>query len=120
MIKKGKKTMEAVVDNMLFEMPSFKSGGSQALRIKKGLLDKVPAMANGVIAKVLSDSTVLLVASEPEEDAGLLDKEDDPMMQAFLSFLEKDITNNPAQLIAADAAYFAEFDDLLEGVDIDD
>ena len=120
MQRKGSKCMEAVIDSPVFEMPSFKSGGSQALRIKKSLLDMVPAMANGVTAKVLSDNTILLVAKDRKQNNNVIDNEDDPMMQAFLAFLERDMTSNPDNLIVADNQYFSQFDDLLEGIDIDD
>lgn len=112
--------MKSASDKLTFNMASFKSGNANALRLKKGLVDLLPDLTQGATAKVLSNNAMLVIAGDHTNTSEQLDDENDPMMMAFLSFLEKDIENNPAQLIKADSAYFSEFDELLEGVSVDD
>ncbi|BDR35592.1 TPA: hypothetical protein ACX6R4_002520 [Photobacterium damselae] len=119
MMTQGKKKMTAVLSPMTFDMPVFKTGNSDALRIRKTLLEAAPKFRNGAIAKLIGDNTMVLVAKDDTSEWEGENKED-AMMLAFLNFIEHDITNNPQSLIKADDAYFSEFDDLLDGVDLDD
>lgn len=67
--------------NEWIDLTSFKSGNSQALRLKKELLDAAPAFSTGATMRLVSDSAGIIVASSgnPTEE-----KERDPLIDAML------------------------------------
>lgn len=65
-----------------------------------------------VVFKALADGTVLI---EPKQE----ESEEDPAIAAFLAFLEKDIVNNPQNLVPFDKALMDEVDELVAGVEVD-
>ncbi|WP_246201402.1 pyridoxal phosphate-dependent aminotransferase [Budvicia diplopodorum] len=77
------------ISNEWIDLASFKSGNSQALRLKKELLDAAPAFASGATLRLLSDSTGIIVASEENQTES---KSDNPMVTAMLDAAEHSLT----------------------------
>lgn len=75
--------------NEWIDLTSFKSGNSQALRLKKELLDAAPAFASGATMRLLSDNTGIIVASDENQTEP---KGDDPMVNAMLDAAEQSLT----------------------------
>lgn len=73
------------ISNEWIDLASFKSGNSQALRLKKELLDAAPSFAAGATLRLLSDNTGIIVASEENQTEA---KNDDPMITAMLDAAE--------------------------------
>ncbi len=65
-----------------------------------------------IVFKAMPDGTVLI---EPKQE----DDEEDPAIAAFLRFLEKDIENNPQNLIPLTRELLEESYDLVRGVEVD-
>ena len=55
-----------------------------------------------------------------EENSLLVEEEYNPDLSAFLDFLERDITNNPSQLIPLTKEYIHELDELTNDVVVSD
>ncbi|GKX51028.1 pyridoxal phosphate-dependent aminotransferase [Budvicia aquatica] len=77
------------ISNEWIDLASFKSGNSQALRLKKELLDAAPAFASGATLRLLSDNTGIIVASEENQTEA---KSDTPMVTAMLDAAELSLT----------------------------
>ncbi|GKX55936.1 aminotransferase AlaT [Leminorella grimontii] len=67
--------------NEWIDLTSFKSGNSQALRLKKELLDAAPAFSTGATMRLVSENAGIIVAANdnPSEE-----KERNPLVDAML------------------------------------
>ncbi|UVC07541.1 type II toxin-antitoxin system PrlF family antitoxin [Rhizobium sp. TH2] len=65
-----------------------------------------------IVFKGMPDGTVVI---EPKVD----DPEEDPVIAKFLEFLERDIANNPQNLVPFTQEMLDEIDELIGDVDID-
>jgi antitoxin PrlF len=65
-----------------------------------------------IVFKGMPDGTVVI---EPKMD----EPEEDPVIAKFLEFLERDIANNPQNLVPFDKALMDEVEELTAGVEVD-
>jgi antitoxin PrlF len=90
-------------------------GTSTVIRLEKDLFRQHPEFSNvDVKADVIGPGKLLISVV----DGSLLDDEDDPIVAAFLSFLENDISNNPASIIPLDPMLIARAKALTEDVGV--
>ena len=94
------------------------SGNSDAIRLDKDLFKQHPEFRQQaqVRADVIGPGTLLLHVVDNAEQ----EKDTDPIVLAFLSFLEKDMLANPANISAVSADQMAEIADLTAGVVVND
>lgn len=95
------------------------TGSSEAIRIDKHLFKSHPEFEQkaGVVAKVIGRG-VLLVYLEGEARQDFED--DDPVVRAFLAFLEHDIQSHPASISAITNEEIETLRDLTSGVVVSD
>lgn len=98
------------------------TGKSEAIRFDKALFKSLPAFRQraGVRAHVLGPHTLLVTLDEPAADAPLDEAERDPVMSAFLDFLERDMVENPQSLTPFTEADVTRIRELVEGVEVSD
>ena len=94
-------------------------GNSKGIRIDAAFFKAHPEFSGDVRATVLADGQVLLsannlVSRRPKKE------EIDPVMLAFLSFLEKQMAGHPGLIEPVDRAQLARIGKLVEGVETDD
>lgn len=91
------------------------TGTSQAIRIEKHFFDACPEFEQKAHVKVypIGRGTALLSVDEPI----LKEETEDPIFDAFLSFLEQDIMRNPQNLTQLPEDEFSKVENLLDGVD---
>lgn len=96
------------------------TGSSEAFRVDKGLFRQHPEFKQKakVKASVIAPGQILLSLCEEEEPA-LVERED-PVVNAFLGFLEQDMINNPGHLEEISAEEIARSKALVEGVEVSD
>ncbi|MBU6451680.1 MAG: type II toxin-antitoxin system PrlF family antitoxin [Cyanobacteria bacterium REEB67] len=94
------------------------SGNSEAIRLDKNLFKQHPEFKQQatVRADVIGPGTILLQVINSVE----IDNADDPMVSAFLSFIEKDAISNPANLTPVSAEQMAQVAALTAGVVVTD
>jgi antitoxin PrlF len=92
------------------------TGRSEALRLEKSFFRANPEFRQRakVTARVVGPGHVLVaVENEPLEDAG-----QDPVVTAFLSFLERDMLTTPGRLSTLPSGSAGALAKLLEGVEV--
>jgi antitoxin PrlF len=97
------------------------TGRSEAIRFDKALFKSLPAFRQraGVRAHVLGPHTLLVTLDEPAAEAPP-EAERDPVMSAFLDFLERDMIENPQTLTPFTEADVPRIRELVEGVEVRD
>lgn len=98
------------------------TGKSEAIRFDKALFKSLPAFRQraGVRAHVLGPHTLLVTLDEPAAGAPLDEAERDPVMSAFLDFLERDMLEHPERLTPFTETDVARVYALTEGVSASD
>lgn len=94
------------------------TGSSEAIRLEKDLFKQHPEFkqAAEVKADIIGRGKMLIsVVDSPEAE-----DECDPIVGAFLSFLEKDMSENPAAISSVNAETIARAKALTAGVNVDD
>lgn len=76
-----------------------KTGNSLWLRFDKALFRSHPEFSGEVRAHVIAPGRMLVVAEPVTKSRG---RKDDPVMEAFLSFLAADMATSPQQIKALD------------------
>ena len=71
-----------------------RTGNSLGLRFDRALFQSHPEFTGEVRAYVIAPGRMLVVAERPIEPQ----KEEDPVMEAFLSFLEHDMVKSPRRV----------------------
>jgi hypothetical protein len=66
---------------------------------------------------VVADGAVLMSAKIPARAKSKAD-EDDPVVASFLRFMERQMTERPADIVAADAGQLRRIGKLVKGVDL--
>lgn len=96
------------------------TGKSEAIRFEKSLFRQHPEFRQQakVQAHVIGPGQLLVsvlneIESEPREN-------DDPIVNAFLAFLEKDMLENPKRVSPVSEKLIAQAKDLTEGVTVSD
>jgi antitoxin PrlF len=104
-------------------MPGYKgkistSGTSEAIRLSKSLFLQHPEFKQqaDVIAHVIGPGQLLVSLADPAQD----EEQEDPIVSAFLSFLEKDMTNNPSSIKPLDETLIARMKELTNGIEATD
>lgn len=94
------------------------SGSSEAIRFNKELFKEHPEFKQKreVKAHVIGKGRLLVSVDIADET----DEQEDPVFEAFLSFIEKDLIDNPQNLIAVGKEEFNRTKDLLDGVYVSD
>lgn len=87
-----------------------KTGNSLGLRFDKALFRSHPEFSGEVRAHVIAPGRMLVVAAPVTKSRR---REDDPVMEAFLSFLAADMTASPQQIEPLDRALTERIDALV-------
>ena len=93
-------------------------GNSRGMRLPAGFFHAHPEFSGKVQVTVVADGTVLVSAKppskrKPKEDPG------DPVVASFLQFMDKQMTEHPGDIVAADADQLRRIGKLVEGVDVE-
>ena len=94
------------------------TGSSEAIRLEKPLFKDHPEFHQKakVVAQVVGRGVILVsLVEEP-----LVLQEEDPLMGAFLAFLEQDINNNPGGVSAFTKSEVTSLESLVSGVVVSD
>ncbi len=94
------------------------TGKSEAIRFEKGLFRQNPEFKQQakVEAHIIGPGQMLVsVVNNSELNAG-----DDPLVAAFLSFLEKDMNDNPSGIMAVSTTSIARAKELTKDVVVSD
>jgi antitoxin PrlF len=94
------------------------SGTSEAIRLDKNLFKQHPEFKQqaDVRADIIGPGKMLISVL----DNSIADNEEDPIVGAFLSFIEKDILTNSAAITAVDANVIARAKSLTVDVTVSD
>jgi len=94
------------------------TGKSEAIRLEKSLFKSHPEFRQKgkVYAHVIGHGTMLI--SVADDDAN--ESEMDPVMAAFLSFLDREIASSPERIQPLSSARIDEARELTEGVEVSD
>jgi hypothetical protein len=92
-----------------------KTGNSLGLRFDKALFRSHPEFSGDVRAHVIAPGRMLVVAELPAKSRK---REDDPVLQAFLSFLATDMAASPGQIQPLDGALAERIDALVGGLPV--
>ncbi|VAW82802.1 hypothetical protein MNBD_GAMMA12-601 [hydrothermal vent metagenome] len=105
--------------NVNFKGKVTTTGNSEALRFEKSLFKSLPKFANGapLTARRLADDVLIIHVDMP--DMGV-ESDRDPVMDAFLSFVEQDILDNPQAIQPIAQSEMDEIADLVKGVSVDE
>lgn len=92
-------------------------GNSKALSFEASLFKAHPEFAAGrVEAHVIAPGTMLVTSSETmESDAD----QEDPVVLAYLAFLEQQMARHPELIQPLDPRLMAEIDELVGGIEVD-
>lgn len=103
-----------------FSGKSTSIGNSNGFRFDAALFKANPEFFGEVRATVLAPGQMLVsVVSMDEQPSALQDEESNPVMQAFLSFLEGQMKAQPELIEPVSAAQMAHIAALVEGVEPD-
>ena len=101
---------------MTYRAKAATVGNSKALRLDSALFREHPEFASGEFTVNVIAPGRLLVQARSEAPS---DEETDPVFDAFLGFLEHQMTRRPDLITPATHSDMAEADDLLSGVTSD-
>ncbi len=88
-----------------------------ALRLEKAMLDAYPEFLSGDFSvNVLGPRTILI----HKENAGKSIPANDPVVGAFLDFLDTQMQKNPDKIVSLSQTDFAAMKDSLEGMKLDE
>ncbi len=98
------------------------TGRSEAIRLDKALFKAHPEFRQraNVRAHVIGPGHLLVSVVEDVAGSGQEDVERDPVVSAFLAFLERDMAEHPERLETMSDADFARLRELTEGVEASD
>jgi hypothetical protein len=91
-------------------------GNSKALRLEAGFFKSHPLFASGAVvdAQAIGEGVVIIRAKRTPNIP-----ETDPVMDAFLAFIEQDMTSHPETIQPMSTQELDEIASLVEGVEID-
>ena len=93
-------------------------GNSRGMRLPAGFFHAHPEFSGKVQVTVVADGTVLVSARRPSKRKPK-DDEGDPVVASFLQFMEKQLTEHPEDIVAADSDQLRRIGNLVEGVDVE-
>lgn len=88
------------------------------MRSPAGFFRAHPEFTGKVQVTVVADGSVLMSAKSPARRKPK-DEPDDPVLASFLQFVEKQMTENPQEIVAADTAQLRRIGKLVKGVKVD-
>jgi len=104
---------------MSFHATATKVGNSRGLRLDAALYRDHPEFAAGeYVVDVIAPGRLLVRATGHEETAA--EVEADPMLGAFLAFMDQQMASNPTLFTPLDPAQIALIASLVEGVEASD
>ena len=92
-------------------------GNSRGMRLPAGFFHAHPEFEGKVKVTVVGDGAIL-VSAKPIAKRKSKDDESDPVVVSFLQFMEKQMTEHPEEIVAADAAQLRRIGKLVEGIDV--
>ncbi len=92
-------------------------GNSRGMRLPAGFFNAHPEFTGKVQLTVVADGAVLISAQTPARRRPRAD-EGDPVVASFLQFLERQMTDNPQDIVAADVAQLRRIGKLVKGVKV--
>ena len=90
-------------------------GNSMGMRMPAGFFRAHPEFTGKVQVTVVADGAVLVSAKTPRRSKPK-DDECDPVVASFLQFMERQMTDHPEDIIAADADQLRRIGKLVKGV----
>ena len=92
-------------------------GNSRGMRMPAGFFNAHPEFSGKVRLTVVGDGQVLLTAAaRPKRKSK--DDENDPVMASFLQFLDRQMSENPQDIVAADGDQLSRISKLVKGVKV--
>ncbi len=91
-------------------------GNSRGMRLPAGFFHAHPEFTGKVKVTVVADGAVLVSAKAARSKAG--SNEGDPVVAGFLLFMEKQMTERPEDIVAADADQLRRIGKLVKGVEV--
>ena len=93
-------------------------GNSRGMRLPAGFFRAHPEFSGKVQVTVVADGTVLVSARppskrKPKEDEG------DPVVASFLQFMDKQMMEQPGDIVAAGADQLRRIEKLVEGINVE-
>ena len=92
-------------------------GNSRGMRLPAGFFRAHPELEGKVKVTVVADGAIL-VSAKPVAKRKSKDDEADPVVASFLQFMEKQMTQHPNDIVAADAAQLRRIGKLVKGVEV--
>ena len=93
-------------------------GNSRGMRLPAGFFRAHPEFSGKVQVTVVADGAVLVSAKTPTRRKPK-DDEGDPVVASFLQFMERQMTEHPEDIVAADVDQLRRIDKLVKGVDVE-
>jgi hypothetical protein len=93
-------------------------GNSKGVRLDAAFFKAHPEFSGDIQATVLADGQVLLSAKARSRRRAKGD-DADPVVLGFLQFLEKQMTEHPAEIVAADAGQLRRIGKLVKGIAVE-
>ena len=90
-------------------------GNSRGMRLPAGFFKAHPEFEGKVKVTVVADGAIL-VSAKPIVKRKSKDDESDPVVASFLKFMEKQMTEHPEDIVAADATQLRRIGKLIKGI----
>ena len=117
MYAKSKIIMSETKRQEQYEGTVVQVGNSRGMRLPAGFFHAHPEFSGKVQVTVVADGAVLVSARKPIRRHAKGD-ESDPVVTTFLQFLQKQMTDHPEDIVAADADQLRRIGKLVKGVDV--
>lgn len=101
-----------------YEGTVIQVGNSRGMRMPAGFFNAHPEFSGKVRMTVVGDGQVLVSAAAPAKRKAK-DDEGDPVMDSFLQFLGRQMTENPQDIVAADSDQLRRIAKLVKGVSVE-
>lgn len=92
-------------------------GNSRGMRLPAGFFNAHPEFEGKVKVTVIAEGAIL-VSAKPVAKRKSKDDESDPVVASFLQYMEKQMTEQPEDIVAADAAQLRRIGMLVEGIKV--
>jgi antitoxin PrlF len=92
-----------------------KTGNSSGFRFEGALFKSHPEFNGEVRAHIIAPGHMLVTAETPSSEES---EESDPVLEAFLAFLAKDMEQNPDSIRPLDANLFKRAEELTKGMNV--